>query len=222
MPKPVPTLLPVLQDVPKCREWAGGVGSQSRLSSADRAHMDAPPGFGLPAPGRRPAGLPAGCGRRLPDHLHGGRADHGHGARRRSATQRQLDCSSVLPDSLLTSLLVDGVWTRRRHRARLPAAGAAAVPVHRHPGRFRLPGARRADRRPHHGARRPAGQELHPAALGLRLRGAGHHGDAHHREQARPHRHHPDRAVHDLLGAPAGLHAADRGLHSEPQSARHP
>jgi ferrous iron transport protein B len=29
MPKPQPKLLPVLQDVPKCREWAGAVGSQA-------------------------------------------------------------------------------------------------------------------------------------------------------------------------------------------------
>ncbi len=30
MPKPSPKELPVLQDVPKCREWAGRVGSQAR------------------------------------------------------------------------------------------------------------------------------------------------------------------------------------------------
>jgi ferrous iron transport protein B len=29
MPKPVPVALPVLQDVPKCREWAGRVGSKA-------------------------------------------------------------------------------------------------------------------------------------------------------------------------------------------------
>src|SRR6266581_3255667 len=29
MPKPQPKLLPVLQDVPKCREWAGSVGSKA-------------------------------------------------------------------------------------------------------------------------------------------------------------------------------------------------
>jgi ferrous iron transport protein B len=29
MAKPLPTLLPVLHDVPKCREWAGGVGSKA-------------------------------------------------------------------------------------------------------------------------------------------------------------------------------------------------
>ena len=67
---------------------------------------------------------------------------------------------------------------------------------------------------------RPAGQDLHPAAFGLRLRGARHHGHAHHRKQARPHRHHPDRAVHDLLGAAAGLHADDRGVHPRTPAAR--
>lgn len=29
MAKPLPTLLPILHDVPKCREWAGGVGSKA-------------------------------------------------------------------------------------------------------------------------------------------------------------------------------------------------
>jgi len=29
MTKPMPTLLPVLHDVPKCREWAGGVGNKA-------------------------------------------------------------------------------------------------------------------------------------------------------------------------------------------------
>ena len=58
-----------------------------------------------------------------------------------------------------------------------------------------------------------AGKSVHSAAVGLRLRGAGHHGDAHHREQARPHGDHPDRAVHDLLGAAAGLHPDHRRVH---------
>src|SRR5205814_827274 len=30
MPKPQPTLLPILQDVPKCRAWAGAVGSNAK------------------------------------------------------------------------------------------------------------------------------------------------------------------------------------------------
>jgi ferrous iron transport protein B len=30
MPKPVPVQLPVLQDVPKCREWAGRIGNQAK------------------------------------------------------------------------------------------------------------------------------------------------------------------------------------------------
>ena len=30
MPKPAPKLLPVLQDVPKCRQWAGQVGSEAK------------------------------------------------------------------------------------------------------------------------------------------------------------------------------------------------
>ena len=57
------------------------------------------------------------------------------------------------------------------------------------------------------------GKSVHPAAVGLRLRGAGDHGDAHDREQARPHRYDSDCAVHDVLGAAAGVHAGDRGVH---------
>ena len=36
MPKPAPRELPVLQDVPKCREWAGQVGSQAAYRAAHR------------------------------------------------------------------------------------------------------------------------------------------------------------------------------------------
>ena len=64
MAKPRPTQLPILQDVPKCREWAGAVGSKAAYRAADRAQVDAPPGFGFPASRSRPAGLPAGGGRR--------------------------------------------------------------------------------------------------------------------------------------------------------------
>jgi hypothetical protein len=41
----------------------------------------------------------------------------------------------------------------------------------------------------------------------------GHHGHAHHHPLARAAGHHHDRAAHDLLGAPAGVCAADRRLH---------
>ena len=58
----------------------------------------------------------------------------------------------------------------------------------------------------------PAGTQLRAAALVLRVRGPGHHGRAHHRVAARAPGHDPGRAVHDLLGAAAGLHAADRGV----------
>ena len=118
--------------------------------------------------------------------------------------------------------LADRQWRVEGNRlgAGLPAADSAAVPGDWNSGGLRLSVARRGHRRPHHVARRPEWQELHTAAVGLRLRGAGHHGDAHHREQARPHCHHSDCAVHDLLGAPAGLHHGDRGLPAEPPCAR--
>ena len=56
---------------------------------------------------------------------------------------------------------------------------------------------------------------LHSAALGVCVRGSGDHGDADDREQARPAGDDSGDAVHDLLGAAAGLHAADCGVHSE-------
>jgi len=65
-------------------------------------------------------------------------------------------------------------------RACLPAPDPAAVSLHRHPGRHRLPGPRRAHRRPRHAHHRPQRQGFHPAALRLRLRRPGHHGHAHH------------------------------------------
>ncbi len=58
-------------------------------------------------------------------------------------------------------------------------------------------------------------QEFHSAAFGVCLCGAGDHGNPHDREQARPHGHHFDCAVHDLLGAAAGLHHGDRGVPAE-------
>ena len=57
-----------------------------------------------------------------------------------------------------------------------------------------------------------------PLLSSLRLRHSRHHGDAHDRRPARPAGHHPGRAADDLLGAAAGLHAADRRLHPAARS----
>ena len=119
----------------------------------------------------------------------------------------------ILPASIFRSLLVDGVWS---------GVGAVIVFLPQILLLFLFIGiledsgylaraALIADRTM--AQVRPAGQIVHPAALRLRLRGAGHHGHPHHRKQARPHGHHPDRAVHDLLGAPSGLHADHRRVH---------
>ena len=59
-----------------------------------------------------------------------------------------------------------------------------------------------------------SGPRLHPLAVELRLRGAGHHGDADDRRSEGPADDHPRRAADDLLGAAAGLHADHRRLHS--------
>ena len=62
-----------------------------------------------------------------------------------------------------------------------------------------------------------SGPRVHSAAVELRLRHSRHHGDAHHPESARPPGDDHDRAADDLLGAPAGVRAADRRLHPAAQ-----
>ena len=62
-----------------------------------------------------------------------------------------------------------------------------------------------------------SGRAFIPLAVELRLRGSGHHGDAHHRRSEGPADDHPRRAADDLLGAAAGLHADHRRLHSRPR-----
>ena len=47
----------------------------------------------------------------------------------------------------------------------------------------------------------------------------GHHGDSHDRGREGPADHHPDRAADDLLRAVAGVHAGDRRVHSQPAGA---
>ena len=174
-------------------------GRPGGLSPSGAAQVDAPPGLRVSASHRRSAGIRGGGGGGFPDHLQLRPAADG---RRHLAVRnlRQLVCKSA-PLAAAAFAGGGGVGQGRGIGDRLPAAGAAALHVHRHTGGFGLPGARRADRRPHHGQGRVAGQIVHPAALGVRLRGAGHHGHAHHREQARPLRHHSDRPVHDLFGA---------------------
>ena len=101
---------------------------------------------------------------------------------------------------------------RRRLGDRLPAPDPdpllGALPA-RGP---RLHGARGLRGGPRDGAHRARGPRLRRAALLLRLRGARHHGDAHDSLAAQPARHDPRRAADDLLGAAAGLRAADRRL----------
>src|SRR5450631_4180915 len=108
MAKPLPTLLPVLHDVPKCREWAGGVGTKAgylppiapkwtrRLDAVFLHPVAGPLLFLLVVVGVIRtifmAALPLS-----------------------NAAQSVIAVSgtwiaSALPPSLLTSLIVDGVW----------------------------------------------------------------------------------------------------------------
>ena len=217
-PAAAPLELPVLHDVPKCRAWAGRIGRHAsyqppappmwtrRLDAVFLHPVAGPLVFALVVVAVFQTIFTAAAP--LMDAVRAAVDASGRMAGRRAAGSRAAFAAGR------------GRLGRRGLRAGLPAADPAAVPVHRHARGFRLPGARGADRGPHHGARRAAGQVLHSAAFGLRLRGAGDPGHAHHREQARPHRHHPDRALHDVLGAPAGLHADHRRVHPGAAAAR--
>jgi ferrous iron transport protein B len=92
----------------------------------------------------------------------------------------------LLPAGWLQSLVLDGAWKGVCSVLVFPPPDPSAFSLHRNPRRLRLPGPRRADRRPRHAHHRPEWQSLHPAALRLRLRRPRHHGHAHHREPPRP------------------------------------
>ena len=127
---------------------------------------------------------------------------------------------SLIPNPTLRSLVVDGVFN---------GVGSVLVFLPQILILFLFIGiledsgylARAAlDHGSHHGPLRAAGQELHSPAVGLCLRRAGHHGDAHHREQARPHCHHSHRPVHDVFGAAARLHVDHRRVYPGAAAAR--
>ena len=113
---------------------------------------------------------------------------------------------------------VDG---RRRCNCRsrcshyVPAADPDPVLLHPASGRHRLHGPRRLPDGPLDARRWPVRARLHSLAVELRLRRAGNHGDANDRRSEGPAHDDPRRAVDDLLGAPAGLHADHCGLHSQ-------
>ncbi|MEO8594600.1 MAG: ferrous iron transporter B [Candidatus Solibacter sp.] len=108
MAKPTPTLLPVLHDVPKCREWAGGIGNKAgyrppiapkwtrRLDAVFLHPVGGPLLFLLVVIGVIRtifmAALPLS------------------NAAQAAITWSGTRMTSVLPPSLLTSLLMDGVW----------------------------------------------------------------------------------------------------------------
>ncbi len=108
MAKPVPTLLPVLHDVPNCREWAGGVGSKAgyrppiapiwtrRLDSVILHPVAGPLLFLMIVVG-------------VIRTIFMAAAPITDMATKAFAISGQW-MQSVLPDSLLTSLVVDGAW----------------------------------------------------------------------------------------------------------------
>ena len=210
--------LPVLADIPKCRQWAVAMGDEASYAAP------APPVWTrrLDAVFLHPVAGPLvflavvvavfqtifSAARPLMDAV-----DHAV-----SASGAWL--SALLPASLLQVAAARGRVGRRRLGRRLPAADPAALPLHRPPRGLRLPRARRAHRRPHDAEGGPSGEVVPPAALGLRVRRAGRPGHPHDREQARPHRDDPHRAVHDVLGAAARLHADHRGLPARASAAR--
>ena len=144
-----PVQLPVLQSAASCRTWATQVTARTKYQTP-AASLDAPPGQRVAAPHLRPADLPRGghCG--LPGGLSRGTAAErladGAFSPARSVGRIRTAQQLAAPDAARWRM------ERRTGGAGLPAADSAAVPVYRHSGRLRLPGARRADCRPHHGA----------------------------------------------------------------------
>ncbi len=86
----------------------------------------------------------------------------------------------ALPAGLLQSFVRRRDF-RCRQRHRVPAADPDPVLLHPAAESTGLHGPRRVPDGQHHGQRRPVRPCLHPAVVELRLRGSGHHGDAHHR-----------------------------------------
>ena len=107
----------------------------------------------------------------------------------------------------------------RRHR-RVPAADLPAVLPDQPARGHRLPGARGVRDGPAAVPLRPARPRLRAAALVARVRAAGHHGDAADPRSARSAGDDPGRAVHELLGAAAGLRAADQPAVRRPAALR--
>ncbi len=77
--------LPVLHDVPKCRQWAANLGQTGFVSCAGAALVDATPRFCFSSSNCRTAGLPGGRDGRFPKYFFLGQAGHGRASRSRRA-----------------------------------------------------------------------------------------------------------------------------------------
>ena len=108
MAKPLPTLLPVLHDVPKCREWAGGVGTKAgyRAPIAPKWTRRLDAVFLHPAAGPLIFLLVVVGVIRTIFMAAAPITDLAQKAVQISGNWMQ----HVLPASLLTSLIVDGAW----------------------------------------------------------------------------------------------------------------
>ena len=113
---------------------------------------------------------------------------------------------------------------RRRHRRHggVPAADLPAVLPHQPARRHRLPGARRVRDGPPALPLRPAGPRVRAAADVARLRAAGDHEHAADSRSPRSAGHDPRGAVHELLGAAAGVRPADQPALRRPPARRRP
>ena len=202
-------------EVPAVGRRDGGRGA---LRRARAAGLDAPARRRVPASRRGAARLPRGGRRGVPDDLLGGAPAHGRRGPRRAGVGR---VAVGAPPGVAAQVAPPrGRVGRRRLGRDLPAADPAALPLHRPPRGLRLPRARRPHRGPHDAEGGPSGEVVPAAPLGVRVRRAGRPGGPDDREQARPHRDDPHRAVHDVLGAAARLHAHHRGLPARASAAR--
>ena len=151
----------------------GGPGERAGRVSSRRSHqVDAPPGCRFPASRRRAAWFSSLVVVAVFQTIFSVADPSKDAVRLADSDSPAIGSRPCLPDSLLRSLLIDGVWK---------GVGSVIVFLPQvlllflfigHSGGLGLSGARGADCRPHHGAGRTAGQVVHPAAFGVCLRGA--------------------------------------------------
>jgi ferrous iron transport protein B len=108
MPAPTPVFLPVLKDVPKCREWAGSIGLSAAYRPPIRRSGRAV-STRVSASGGRAGGVFAGGHRRVSNDFHRRHAVDGWRGLAVRKSGDWINATVTIP--WLRSLLVEGVWS---------------------------------------------------------------------------------------------------------------